>query len=69
MAQTQKYALHIHGHDLIKNGFLIFREPRDAAFNASIIVEAINRAEAIQRCLHISRDISGFRDISGAEQR
>ena len=67
MAQPQKHALHIHGHDLIEDSFLIFREPRDAAFNAGIIVEAINRAKAIQRCLHISRDIGGFGDISRAK--
>ena len=68
MAQAKKHALHIDSHDLIENGFLIFREARHTPFNAGIIVEAINRAEAILRSLHIGCDIGGFRDISGAKQ-
>ena len=69
MPQSQEHALHIHPHHRIEHRLVVFRGRGDVAFDAGVVVEAVDRSVRIERCLHIGLHIGGFGHVGSDEQR
>ena len=42
---------------------------RDRAFDAGVVVEAVDRSVSVERGFDVVLDLGGFRDVGGDEQR
>ena len=69
VAQSKEHALHVHPHHRVEHRFVVFGGRSNAALDAGIVVEAVDRAIGIERRLHVGLHVGGFGDVGRDEQR
>ena len=59
----------VDAHHRVEHRFVVFRRGGDAALDAGIVVEAVDRPVGIERSLHIGLNIGRTGHVGGDEQR